>query len=793
MKLKITFLLLFLVFGFSFGQTTLGAGDIAITGFNSDTPDQFSFVLLTNIATGTIIKFTDNGQQTIDYNITDEGVITWTANTDLSCGTEIIIEDIGGNNYSASSGIAAETGLGFALANAGDQILAYQGLDLSPTFIYAITYGPTSWSDADDTQTTILPIGLTDGQDAVYVGNDENGTYNCSTTTNQSLILTAISTDTNWTLSNTPVIIGGCTYTCVACPTSITWSGGVWSNGTGPNSNIGAIIDDVYNTGTDGSFSACSLIVNAGNTLTVTNNRFIEIENDITINGTLTVNSQGSVVQNNDNAVFSNSNIVTLTKSKIMQNAISYTYWSSPVNTETIDNTFGTTPVDRRFEFIAANFVDTQTEIGNSNTFTPGPDDIDDDGNDWHLKSSGVMTPGIGYAIMPAPILGPGNFPIQQSFTFSGAFNNGVITTSLVNNSGGAYNDWNFIGNPYPSAIDADQFFTINAGLVDVIYLWDQATPPDANSGGNQGSNFSNDDYAIINGTGTVQGARGGLGTPPDRYIPSGQGFFVEALAAGNVTFNNSMRVIGNNTQFFRIAEKKTIPNRLWLNLLTDNDAFNQILIGYVDGASGDLDPTFYDTPKNLSVNASATLYSNIEGSNKKFAIQGKAPSNLTLEEIINIGYKTTINVPTIYTLSIAQLEGEFLINNPIYLKDNLLNKIHNLKDSDYNFTSEVGEFNNRFEIVFSEDALSVNYFNLDKDALSIIEHKNGNVQFKLSAPNKISNIKIIDLQGRVLYDFELDSKDEILKLSNLNQVPYIAKVTLDNNNVITKKAIKKY
>ena len=561
MKYQIAFLTLFLAFGFSFGQTTLDKGDIAITGFNSDTPDQFSFVLLTDITNGTTIKFTDNGLQTIDYNVNDEGIITWAADTDLSCGTEIIIEDLGSNNYSASSGTATETGLGFSLALAGDQILAYQGLDSAPTFIYALTYGPTTWDDSDDTQTTILPPGLTDGQNAVYVGNTENGTYNCSVTSNQSLILAAVSTDSNWTLSNTYTALGGCTYACVPCPTTVTWSGGAWSNGTGPGLSIAAVIDDVYNTTTDGSFSACSLIVNAGNTLTVANNRFVEIENDITINGTLTVSSQGSVVQNNDTAMFSNSNIATLTKSKLMQNAISYTYWSSPVNTETIDNTFGTTPADRRFEFIAANFVDTQTEIGNTNTFTPGPDDIDDDGNDWQLKSTGVMAPGIGYAIMPAPILGPGNFPIQQSFTFSGTFNNGVITIPLVNNSGGVYNDWNFLGNPYASAIDADQFFAINTGLVDVIYLWDQATPPDANSGGSQDSNFSNDDYAIINGTGTVQGARGGLGTPPDRYIPSGQGFFVEALTAGNVTFNNSMRVTGNNTQFFRVAEKKANPN----------------------------------------------------------------------------------------------------------------------------------------------------------------------------------------------------------------------------------------
>jgi hypothetical protein len=45
----------------------------------------------------------------------------------------------------------------------------------------------------------------------------------------------------------------------------------------------------------------------------------------------------------------------------------------------------------------------------------------------------------------------------------------------------------------------------------------------------------------------------------------------------------------------------------------------------------------------------------------------------------------------TLYKLSIAQLKGDFLTSNPIYLKDNFLNKIHNLETSDYSFTSEVG------------------------------------------------------------------------------------------------------
>ena len=67
---KITLLILFLItVNFGYGQTTLSAGDIAITGFNSDNPDQFSFVLLEDVLSTTQIKFTDEGEILISASL----------------------------------------------------------------------------------------------------------------------------------------------------------------------------------------------------------------------------------------------------------------------------------------------------------------------------------------------------------------------------------------------------------------------------------------------------------------------------------------------------------------------------------------------------------------------------------------------------------------------------------------------------------------------------------------------------------------------------------------------------
>jgi len=615
-------------------------------------------------------------------------------------------------------------------------------------------------------------------------------------------------------LTGDDLSIGGTVSALPPCGTeTATWDGTnwVWDGGTPLNTvptiatTSKVIIDGDYNTTTNGGgFSACSLTINSSNTvpeytLEIGNGDYIEVQNDVTVNGRLFVNTQGNFIQNNDVANFNDNSIngVQVTKSKTMQNEYSYTYWSSPVDAETIENVFGNTIASRRYSFNANNFIDLQEEVGNTGVFlnNPGVDDIDDNGDDWQVTSTGDMQPGIGYAMTPSEF-GPA-FPRTEDFVFRGAFNNGIIQVPLVNNSGGFYNDWNFIGNPYPSAINTDQFFTVNTGIVGVIYLWDQATPASNTSAGSQGYNFSNDDYAMINGSGGI-GARGNTGSIPNGSIASGQGFFVEALVAAPVTFNNSMRANGSidNSQFFKNSNSKksstAIADKLWINLTSDNGIFNQILVAYVDGATSYNDGDFYDAKRIPSAGNNATLYSTIESDNGNFAIQGKNVNALDIDETISLGFKTTINVATLYKLSIAQLQGDFLTTNPVYLKDNLLNTVHDLSASDYTFTSEVGEFNSRFQIVFSANALSTDDAILDSKALSIVDLGNDRVQFNVTDNLSIKTVTIYDLLGRPLYNLKGNSPSETYNLSNLNDAIYIAKVELSNGAIITKKAVKR-
>jgi len=853
MKKSITYITFLLALNLSYGQTNLAAGDIAITGFNTflpGGPDGFSFVLLTDIENTTQIQFTDQGWiSTGGFRVKEEGIITWEATSDLSCGTEIIINyDTAGTEYIANIGVSTETDIGFILDSGGDQLLAYQGTGNmnTPTFIYAINFDSTGWSNAIDGDTSALPTGLIDGTNAVNLGETNSAQYNCVVLANPSLILAAVSTNTLWNLSSVFMPLVDCGFSCaVICSgTTATWDAGGWENGLEPDIDTPVIINAAYNTTPNGSFSACSLTVNNNSTLNVANGDYIEIQNDIMVvdvESSITVQPQGAVLQkDNFGNVIANGDIIVVKKTAPANNWYEYTYWSSPVFGETIDGGLFEAETSRRFWFDGSKYKDSKAETNNENDLTFGfQDDIDDNGDDWQLAiGTDIMIPGVGYAsthsestfILPP---GPNPSPPQFDYTFNGPFNNGVITVPIYRNDEELNdNNWNLIGNPYPSAIDVDLFLALNSsidenvptsGAIDgAIFLWSQNTAPSGSNNGNQNVNFDTSDYAIINGVGSTQGGDDANGDgivdindKPNRFIPSGQSFFVSMsnnapsasyslgdlniagnIMTTNIIFDNSLRVKGttDNAQFFKATNSKTKDeaNKIWINLTSDNGVFNQILVGYVKGATNNFDGSYFDTPRNLSTSNASILYTTIESANKKYAIQGKAENNLNQDEVITVGFKTTIDVPTIYTLSIAQLEGDFLNNNPIYIKDNLLNTLHNLKSSDYNFTSDIGEFNERFEIVFNEDALSLSNQAIDNNDLSIIELRNGNVQFKWSGNLKIETIKIIDLQGRMLYNLITNNTNNTFNLSHLSQAPYIAKVTLSDGYVISKKAVKR-
>ncbi|HEX8663395.1 MAG TPA: Ig-like domain-containing protein, partial [Beijerinckiaceae bacterium] len=180
--------------------SVLSAGDIAIVRYQTDDApsESFSFVLLSDIGSGTQIFFTDRNWNGTAFPAASagEGTFTFTAGADMTAGTVITVTQ------------AQLTAAGMNLSDSGDTIYAYQGTNANtPTrFLYAI--------DVADGNTTfngsLANTGLTAGTTAVAVAVD-NARWMGQSTQIQQTALTAISNNVQWagTDSND---IGGTLY-----------------------------------------------------------------------------------------------------------------------------------------------------------------------------------------------------------------------------------------------------------------------------------------------------------------------------------------------------------------------------------------------------------------------------------------------------------------------------------------------------------------------------------------------------------------------------------------------------
>ncbi len=175
--------------------TNLSAGDVVIVGINTDDPDEFAFVPLVNIASSVSISFTDNGWQASGNLRGGEGTLIWTTpNNGIAKGTIIIV-----NGGVSNIGTISNGGGTFALSTGGDQILAYTGSSSSPNFIYAVNDEADNWqADATSSNTSALPVGLTNGVSAVALTELDNLVYNGTVPTDPVQIRLEVGNKNNW-------------------------------------------------------------------------------------------------------------------------------------------------------------------------------------------------------------------------------------------------------------------------------------------------------------------------------------------------------------------------------------------------------------------------------------------------------------------------------------------------------------------------------------------------------------------------------------------------------------------
>jgi hypothetical protein len=544
---------------------------------------------------------------------------------------------------------------------------------------------------------------------------------------------------------------------------STTWNGSTWSNGV-PDSDTKAIFGSLYMSAGNGTgdLQACSLEVLSNAIVTVKSGDTFTVQNEVKIASSmlptaLIFEDSANLIQVN-NVV--NADPIYYRRNSTPVKKFDYTYWSSPVANQTISAFSPNTLLTYVWD----------TSIYN-----------------WsYTSNSSIMAPAKGY-IIRAPDIAPFNTTTANIFNgeFFGVPNNGTYTTPIA--TSGA-NDMNLIGNPYPSAIDADAFLIANmpanGGVLNgTIFYWTHNIPITSNGSTYE---YSWNDYASYNLTGGVgTAAPSAISCPtcnsniPNGKVGAGQSFFIQGLGNGVATFTNAMR-FGVNSQFYKNTPPGVnyIKNRFWLDISNANGLFKQILVGYIEGATNDFDASF----DGLSVDAGnpIMIYTILE--DKKLAIQGRTLP-FDVNDVIPVGYKTT--VAGSFEIKLSNFDGLFA-NQNVYLEDTLTNTYFNLRNGNYSFITEAGTYDNRFKIHFTDSLLG----NHEVESSIFIVYQSNNQVHVNSGSAVLKSIEIYDIRGRLLDSYEKIFSSTFSFNTQVSNNVLVLKITTSEGIITYKKIV---
>ena len=333
-----------------------------------------------------------------------------------------------------------------------------------------------------------------------------------------------------------------------------------------------------------------------------------------------------------------------------------------------------------------------------------------------------------------------------QTFNYEGSLRSGTVGSAdnLSNSGWGADAGFNFVGNPFTSALD-----------------WDAAS-------GWTKANLDNAIY-VYNGTSYASYVGGVSTNGGSRYIAMGQGFFVHVASAGIGTLQvGQQAAVHSTTPFMKSANAESQIVRLQL---ADGSATDEAVIRFSDQATDEFDGSLdaykmfsYDTEYPQIYSVSSDLMS-------INSLPFDASKSITVDVKGKDGDEMTIS---------AMEDGDIAFLN---LKDNYSGVTTDLKSGDYTFTYN-SSVANRFELYFGflgvDEAIATSYAN--------IFAYGQNVNVKLTESTN-ADITIYNLLGQTI-DFRSTS-------STFTSIPvektgyYVVKVN-DGVHVTTQKVFIK-
>lgn len=720
-----------------FGTTTLGV--LSTVNYNGTT-QAVPVKSYGNLALSTSGNKTFAGATTIAGNLALSGTaIALLPNGSISSAVTLSFNGVyqtsgswGGSNSSATNKTATQfgsttTGILNSSNSCNTATIAGGGITVCPEVTTTLTLsgntGNIQWQSSTNNSTFSNIIG------------EVNATYTVPNL-NATTYFRTYATNGVCSAANSPSVV-------ITIKNS-TFNGTTWINGT-PDANTSIEYNFSGNYTINSDISACSCTVSNGN-LTIASGNTMTLLDKLTVSsGSVTFENNANLIQTNP---VTNSGSITVKRNSGLQVRLDHTLWSAPVANV---NLFGFSPLTLTNRFFTYETA-TNTYINSG------------------LSAASTFTVGKGFAVRA-----PNTFtttPQNWEGTFSGTPNNGTIPFALETTGTG----YNLVGNPYPSPIDATRFVSGNSNISGSLYFYAHTLTIGSNGLFPSGTN-----YAVWNGSGSTAATSGISGVPsllPNGTIQVGQGFIVKATGSGNVNFTNSMRVANTENQFFRNAT--TIErHRLWLNLSNESGTnFNQILVGYIEGATMGFDSNFDGLAFG---NTGSYLSSKIDGAD--YTIQGRALP-FSENDVVQLGFNAE-NLGN-YTITLAAMDGLFLGNQAVYILDTFDNSIHDIKTAAYTFYSETGTFNSRFQLVYTTTlGTATEFFNSN----SIIAFKKEGVFTIYSEKNTIKEVLGFDNLGRFVYkQSDINSKTAFLSgFPKTNGIVFLKVISQENKTITVK------
>ncbi len=572
------------------------------------------------------------------------------------------------------------------------------------------------------------------------------------------------------------------------------------------------IVQTAHDITTNSNNTVLSLQV-ISDELSIENNSKMEVSHYLKLDGIIDLVEESQLVQteNSDLDISSGGNLER--DQQGTADTYSYNFWSSPVSTvNATENNQDYSISDLMLDGSSINNPTSMLFSGGLNGAPGSPivlsaawlfkfaNDPAGDYASWqYVGPSGNLTPGQGYT-MKGP--GTGDVADPQNYTFKGKPNNS-IDSDEINFEIFAGNQY-LIGNPFPSALDADDFITDNPHLDGTLYFWQHFGGGTHILAGYQGGYAT---YTLAGGVPAVSHPsvdQTGSGTiTPGRYIPVGQGFFAGATTAGTIILNNSQRnfVKETSSSSFFFFTGNQIDNTT-ASATADSDSNSD--------SEFQRDDSYYDAPDLrqklrlsfvspeqfqreilLTVDENATLeydrmYDGLnpggaENDDMKWMIDGQQFVIQAIKDIpqyLELPLLVTTTSSGFSSISISNIENENL-NTDIFLKDVVQNSYTNLKEDVFNIDLEPGVHSDRFYIVFKVDQESNSTDNETADS----DNETADSDKKPDDSNQDTTDETDDTTGDSTTDNESETDQDIITTIEINNEITELSLSFDNNN----------